>query len=199
MSVTHLYQDFSTSAQGFDGVSQLDDVEIEDQKLDAFEKGYQAGWDDAVNAQIASNTRICSDLGKNLQETSFAYHEARTTLTKSLKPLFSEVLDTLLPEIAKQSLGPQLVSQLTDMVQLQLDQVIEITVAPDNINSVETLIDGQLEDPFVLIPDPNLGDGQVFLRIGTEERELDFDHILETVRAAFSSFFTSIDQDTSHD
>ncbi|MEP2095997.1 MAG: ABC transporter ATP-binding protein [Paracoccaceae bacterium] len=174
----------------------MNDVEIENQKLDSFEKGYQAGWDDAVNAQVATKTRISSDLAKNLQEVSFSYHEARSTLTKSLEPLFSDVVATLLPEVARHSLGPHLVAQLTDMVRVQTDQVIEITVSPVNLETIETLIENELESPFVMVPDPNLSEGQVFLRIGVEEREIDLDHVIETVGAAFNNFFTATGQDS---
>ncbi|MEP1518834.1 ABC transporter ATP-binding protein [Ascidiaceihabitans sp.] len=196
MSIAHLYQDFGPKTLGRDVNISLNDVEIENQKLDSFEKGYQAGWDDAVNAQVATKTRISSDLAKNLQEVSFSYHEARSTLTKSLEPLFSDVVATLLPEVARHSLGPHLVAQLTDMVRVQTDQVIEITVSPVNLETIETLIENELESPFVMVPDPNLSEGQVFLRIGVEEREIDLDHVIETVGAAFNNFFTATGQDS---
>ncbi|SPH19365.1 hypothetical protein ASD8599_00090 [Ascidiaceihabitans donghaensis] len=196
MSIAHLYQDFGPKTLGRDANISLNDVEIEDQKLDSFEKGYQAGWDDAVNAQVATKTRISSDLAKNLQEVSFSYHEARSTLTKSLEPLFSDVVATLLPEVARHSLGPHVVAQLTDMVRVQTDQVIEITVSPVNLETIETLIENELESPFVMVPDPNLSEGQVFLRIGVEEREIDLDHVIETVGAAFNNFFTATGQDS---
>lgn len=196
MSIAHLYQDFGPKTLGRDANISLNDVEIEDQKLDSFENGYQAGWDDAVNAQVATKTRISSDLAKNLQEVSFSYHEARSTLTKSLEPLFSDVVDTLLPEVARHSLGPHVVAQLTDMVRTQTDQVIEITVSPVNLETIETLIENELESPFVMVPDPNLSEGQVFLRIGAEEREIDLDHVIETVGAAFNNFFTATGQDS---
>lgn len=196
MSIAHLYQDFGPKNLGRDANISLNDVEIENQKLDSFEKGYQAGWDDAVNAQVATKTRISSDLAKNLQEVSFSYHEARSTLTKSLEPLFSDVVATLLPEVARHSLGPHLVAQLTDMVRVQTDQVIEITVSPVNLETIETLIENELESPFVMVPDPNLSEGQVFLRIGVEEREIDLDHVIETVGAAFNNFFTATGQDS---
>lgn len=195
MSVAHLYQDFGSSLPGFDTKSFIEDVDLEEQKLEAFENGYQAGWDDSVNAQIASNKRISSDLERNLQEASFSYHEARTTLTKSLEPLFSDILNTLLPEIARQSLGPQIITQLTEMVRIQLDQVIEVTVAPTHVETISALIEGQINEPFVMVPDPTLSEGQVYIRIGAEERELDLDHVLETVSSAFSSFFTTHEQD----
>lgn len=196
MSIAHLYQDFGPKTLGRDTNISLNDVEIEDQKLDSFEKGYQAGWDDAVNAQVATKTRISSDLAKNLQEVSFSYHEARSTLTKSLEPLFSDVIATLLPEVARHSLGPHVVAQLTEMVRAQTDQVIEITVSPVNFETIETLIENELESPFVMVPDPNLSEGQVFLRIGVEEREIDLDHVIETVGAAFNNFFTATGQDS---
>jgi len=198
MSVSHLYQDFGPKPSLFDASSDVDISAIEDDKLAAFETGFQAGWDDAIKAQSDSNTRISAELAKNLQDTSFSYHEARAALIKSLRPLFSDITDTLLPAVARQSMGAHIVEQLADMSRDVLDQVIEVTIAPQNVDPIEQLLNHALPEPFVLIGDKTLGDGQVFLRIGADEREIDLAQVVSSIAVAMETFFQHAKEDVNH-
>ena len=55
MSIAHLLEDFGeTHAHA---PIAMDDVSLEDERLEAFEAGYQAGWDDAVKAQTEDARR----------------------------------------------------------------------------------------------------------------------------------------------
>jgi flagellar assembly protein FliH len=177
----------------------MDESELEDEKLASFEAGFQAGWDDALKAQSDSNTRISTDLAKNLQDTSFSYHEARAALIKSLRPLFTDITNTLLPVVARESMGAHIVEQLTDMSRSTLDQVIEVTVAPNNVDAIEQLLNHALPEPFVLIGDDDLGEGQVFLRIGADEREIDLEQVVTSIAAAMETFFQHAQEDVKHD
>lgn len=197
-SLAHRYQEFGTKSAGLDGNPDGDASELEDQKLAAFEAGFQAGWDDAVTAQSQTNSVISTELAKNLQDVSFNYHEARAALIKSLKPLFTDISNTLLPGLARQSLGPHIVEQLADMARDQVDQVIEVTIAPLNVGPIEAILNQALPEPFVLLGDETLGVGQVFLRIGSQEREIDLDQIVISVGEAMETFFQHAQEDVTH-
>ena len=56
-------------------------ADLEEAKLAAFEKGYTAGWEDAVAAQDDEVAELRADLGRNLQALSFSYHEAQRPCT----------------------------------------------------------------------------------------------------------------------
>ena len=199
MSLSHLYQEFGPAPSQFAPSTDMGTSDIEDEKLASFEAGFQAGWDDAVKAQCDSNTRISSDLAKNLQDTSFSYHEARAALIKSLRPLFTDITDTVLPAIARQTLGAHIVEQLADMSRDVLDQVIEVTLAPQNVDPVEQLLNSTLPEPFVIISDKNLGEGQVFIRIGADEREIDLEQAVSNIATAMQTFFQHTQEDVTHD
>jgi len=66
MSIAHLLDDFAASGQSEQGLIQ--EVELEEERLASFEKGYQAGWDDAVKSQVADGRRITADLAQNLHK-----------------------------------------------------------------------------------------------------------------------------------
>ena len=196
-SLAHLYQDFGRKPSGYDGGVELGQSEIEDQKLASFESGYQAGWEDAVNAQKDSVQSISSDFAKNLQDASFNYHEARAELVKSLRPFFTDIANTLLPSIAQQTLGAHIVEQLHDMTRDQLDQVIEVTICPQNATAVDSILNENLPEPFVLVEDETLGAGQVYLRIGANERQIDMDQVVASVSDAMTIFFQQSQEDVS--
>ena len=199
MSLAHRYQEFGSRPSQFDGKSDLDESVLEDEKLASFEVGFQAGWDDALKAQSDSNSRISTDLAKNLQDTSFSYHEARAALIKSLRPLFTDVTNSLLPAVAREAMGAHIVEQLTDMSRSTLDQVIEITIAPKNVDPIEQLLNFAVPEPFVLIGDDTLNDGQVFLRIGADEREIDMEQVVTSIATTMETFFQHAQEDVKHD
>ena len=68
MIAADLYQDFGTdSGAGAQAAPSTSD-EFEEAKLQAFENGYQAGWDDLTKAQSNLELTISSTLATNLQE-----------------------------------------------------------------------------------------------------------------------------------
>ena len=52
MSIAHLLEDFTAQAEGAP-MRLLDEEALEEERLAAFEKGYGAGWEDALQAQGA--------------------------------------------------------------------------------------------------------------------------------------------------
>ena len=111
MSLSHRYRNFGGSKASAEPTSEASSETNEDQQLQAFEKGYQAGWDDAVKAQADSIAKVSAEFGQNLQDMSFTYHEALSKLTLSIQPVLAEIIDKLLPSLAQKTLGPQIVGQ----------------------------------------------------------------------------------------
>lgn len=197
MSVSHLYENFSgLSAPAGKNTEQTED-ELEDVKLSSFETGYQAGWEDAVKAQGTTEARLTEEFVQNMQDLSFTYHEAYTKLSIGMKPLISAILTKLLPQIAEQSLAPQIMDQVNTLIKDQSGSILEIAVAPENHAAVEKLLQDQAADPFVLTAEPALSGGQVYLRVGKTEREINLDAVLEGVSTAIEAFFHTAEQQES--
>lgn len=198
MSLSHRYRNFGGPKVPGPQESNANVVVTEDQQLEAFEKGYQAGWDDAVKAQADSVAKISAEFGQNLQDMSFTYHEALSKLTLSLKPVLTEIVEKLLPEIAQQTLGPQIVDQLLEMIKDQPHQPIEIVVAPSNVEAIQDIAEDKLKDPFEIVAEPSLAEGQAFVRIGEVERSVDLQAILSGVSDALTAFFHETEQEKSN-
>ena len=198
MSLSHRYRNFGEPTTPEVTEEETSVVATEDQQLEAFEKGYQAGWDDAVKAQADSASKISAELGQNLQDMSFTYHEALSKLTLSLKPVLSEIVDKLLPAMAQQTLGPQVMDQLLELIKNQPHQPIEIVVAPTNVDAIQSLADDKLEDPFEIVAEPSLADGQAYVRVGDVERSVDLEAVLTGVSEALTAFFHETEQENNN-
>lgn len=189
MTMSRLFQEFGGDAADQGGSIGPTEEGIEDQKLQSFEDGYRAGWDDSMRAQSQTAKHIAADFGRNLQEASFSYHEARSAMTKAVEELFEPILDALLPAVARTSIGGHIVEHVKSMTRAKADRRIEVTVSPNNEATVASLLKEKLPEPFDLVTDPDLGDGQVYLRLGPEESEIDLDRVIGEIRDSVQAFF----------
>lgn len=189
MSVVHRYRDFGHAASP-EG-SEEEDV-FEDVKLDAFETGYQAGWDDAVKAHTVEADKVTSELSQRLEDMSFTYHEVFSKLTLAMKPLMVSLVEKLLPDIAEKSLHAHILQEISALVEAHADGALEIAVSPAHRSALEGALEDKLDLPFRFQADSSLTAGQVYVRIGEAEREIDLDTVLQGVSEAVEAFFEQV-------
>ncbi|PKQ13571.1 MAG: flagellar biosynthesis protein [Alphaproteobacteria bacterium HGW-Alphaproteobacteria-1] len=185
MSVAHLLEEFGDASDGTPLA--MTDVSLEEERLAAFEKGYQAGWDDAVKAQSEDARHITADLAQSLQDLRFTYEEAYGAVMAALRPLLTEMADAVLPHLARESLAPRIAEMLHDHARAQGRLPIEIAAAPEDLPRLEHLTGDSLE--IALVADDTLAEGQVYLRFGESEAEVDLPGVLAGITAAVSGFF----------
>lgn len=190
MSVSHRYKNFGKNLKTSSEESEeLTSDQIEDEKLKAFEAGYRAGWDDSSKAVAESNEKIGIEFAKNLQDISFTYHEALAKLTSEFEPVMKGILNKLLPQIVSDAVATHVLDQVTSLIRDNTGQDIEIVVSPQNVETVQRLAGEALTDPFRIVSESTLGEGQAFVRIGSEERQVDIDGVVEGVSEAMAAFF----------
>ena len=189
MSVSHRYRDFGgpkkTSGADNSSVSE----ELEDQKLKAFEAGYQAGWDDSLKAKEGAQEKLQTELSQSLLDASFTYHEALAKLTTSFEAVMTEVVSKLLPEVVKTSLGAHIVEQTKQMLAAKTGQSVEIVVNPENSAVMEQILGEHLDNPFALVSEDTLSAGQAFIRVSDNECQIDLDTVISEVSRALNGFF----------
>lgn len=164
-------------------------TEVEEIRLAAFERGYTAGWDDAATAQTAEVARLRADLGHNLQDMSFSYHEARSHMLRALEPLLQDMVTKVLPAIAREALGQMVLEQLRPAAEHLAEAPILVTANPVNREVIEAIVIGQAGIPMVFSGEASLGEGQVYLRFGQAESRVDLDGVIATIAAAVAAFF----------
>ena len=167
----------------------LDRVALEDEKLASYDSGYRAGWDDANAAQSEDQTRIRAELARNLQALGFSYHEARTHILKAIEPLMLQIVGRLLPEIARQTLAPIVLETLMPLAEGLGDAPVTLVLNPASRAAVETLVEQATGLPMTIQEEPTLGEGQVYIKLGTQEAQIDLDQATADIAAAVRGFF----------
>ncbi|MEN9061151.1 ABC transporter ATP-binding protein [Ponticoccus litoralis] len=166
----------------------IGEAEIEGAKLEAFEKGYKAGWDDAVKAQSDDRTRISSAFGQHLQDLSFTYHEAYSQVMSAVAPILNEMAGTVLPQIARATLSQHIADQLDALTQEIGALDVVIAVAPARVEAVQGLLQQDFGFPIKLAADATLNEDQADIRFGETERQIDLGELIASVTEAVEGF-----------
>ena len=195
MSISHLLEDFGAYARG--RPVSITDVSLEEQRLEAFEKGYQAGWDDSSNASANDTRRVTADFAQNLQDLSFTYQEAYVAVLGSLKPLLEQMTSTILPALMQKSLGAQVVEQLHELTREHGPQPVELITAPSNAAMLGSILGEDNQMPVKIVEQTSMADGQIRLSFGPHEREIDLSGVLATINQITETFFEETQKETA--
>lgn len=195
MSIAHLLEDFGAHSRG--QPMMMTDLLLEEIRLEAYESGFKAGWEDADKDHAQDVRQISAELAGNLRDLSFTYHEACAGLMAGLQPVLRGMVDTVLPEIARASLGVWVVEQLADLAREGLQKPIHIVCAPTNMQALDALLPEYDDPPVVLSAEPSLSEGQVYFRFGGTEYEINLDSVLAEISTAMSGFMSQTDKKES--
>lgn len=187
MSIAHLLHDFGALSQGKPVA--ITDVSLEEERLEAFEKGYQAGWDDCVKSQVEDGRRITADLVQNLQDIGFTYEEVHGEIMGAMQRLLQQITQTVLPPLSHAMLVPQVTEILHDLLETNGRQPVQLTAGPADLAILRRLSAEMPDLACTLTEDQTLASGQVLLRLGESERALDMPDVLLRIEHAVSGFF----------
>jgi len=188
MSLSDILEDFSVHPTSTPVV--LSDVMFEEQKLDAFEKGYKAGWEDCAEAQKSSETRVAEDFASNIRDLAFTYEDAQAAILGAMEPVVRQMVDTVLPGIAHDTLGVRISELLQSELSRHGRQPVQIETAPGNAVALRAILPQDSALDLEVKETDTLGEGQVRIRFGqSSEQEIDLSHVLEGIRTASEAFF----------
>ena len=176
----------------------LDTLAFEETKLASYETGYAAGWEDAIAAQTAEQAQIRADLARNLQGLSFTYHEARDHVVRAIEPLLREVTSKLLPKLAQDVLSPTILQVLLPLAQQLADAPITIVINPSARAAVEMMLAQASGLPITVVEEPTLSEGQVYLRLGEIESQINLDRATNEISTAVRGFFELPEKERSY-
>lgn len=171
---------------------------LEEAKIASFEQGYSAGWEDAAAAQQGDQSRIRSDLARNLQSLAFTFQDARGHVLQAIRPLILEMTNRLLPEVAHEALAPTVLAVLMPIAERLADAPLVLVLHPAARDSVEGLLAQATGLPIVIEEEPSLGEGQVYIRLGTSETKVDLTEATADITAAVRAYFSLTNQETAH-
>jgi len=193
MGISHLLEDFATPS-GALGLS-ISDVSLEQERAEAFEDGYKAGWQDAVKAANDDAGRVSSDFAGNLQDISFTLAEAQRDLMSALRPLLTGMVNSVLPKLARQTIGDRVIETVETMARGAIDGPVCLITAPGNAEALEALIEERQLTGVTVETEVTMGNGQVHVRAAGNEQEIDIDAVLTQIDAAVTGFFEDQNKD----
>lgn len=189
-SLSHLYCDLGTSLLGGNSLMLPDEEDaLADVQLASFDSGYQAGWEDALKAQETTAEQAAVGIAQNLQDISFTHREAYLKLSKAMKPLLSQIVGKLLPQVAQRMVGLHILDQISELMDSHAETALEIAVCPDNLDDLQNMLSDVVRLPFTLVPDDSLSGGQAYLRMGPTELEINLDAVLSGISEALDAFY----------
>lgn len=188
-SIAHRYADFGPLSSDGAPADPVPLERVEDQKLQAFEEGYQAGWTDADKNHADEQTNIGAEFLHSLRDLSFTYQEALNRLNRGLKPMFEQMMRTLLPQTASAALRAHVIEQLVQLAATQTQAQITLKVADSTLQGMQELLDGvEFKLPVVLVADETLTPLQVFVALDSVEREINLDAVCLEITTAMNAF-----------
>lgn len=188
MSIAHLLEDFEISSPVSSLARHLSDEALEEERLTAFENGYSAGWEDAVQAQTQDKSRLDEALCKTLEDQSFTYHEALAHMSLSLEPMFESLVSTVLPDTIDLGFSQRLTEELQKMAMQQMAQPAMLVVPPGMSETLNPILAREFSIPVQLIEEPSMEKNQASLRVGVAEQEVDCSHLLPAIADALEAF-----------
>ncbi|OIP84228.1 MAG: flagellar biosynthesis protein [Rhodobacterales bacterium CG2_30_65_12] len=161
---------------------------VEQARLEGYEAGYKAGWDDAVRVEGESQGRIGAEFARNLQDLGFTFHEARSHVMQALEPLLTGMVERVLPELVSRTVGQTIVEELLPLASQAADAPIDVVVSPASRAALEPML-RDAAVPFTIVEEPTLAEGQVFLRSGKIERHIDFASAVDQIGTAINGLY----------
>lgn len=162
---------------------------LEEHRLEAFEQGYKAGWDDAAAAQSEDQSRIAADFARNLQELSFTYHQARGQILGALEPVLKEMVSKVLPKMARDTLSQTIVDEILSVSETQTKASIQVVISPVNRPALEQLVETQDNLDITIVEEASMADGLAYLRFADSEKQVDLDSVLSSFSQSIEGYF----------
>jgi len=118
-------------------IAQMAPEELEARVKSAYEQGYAAGWDDAIEEEKSANERIGAEFARSLRDLGFTFHEARNHVLSAMEEFLGQVGNSLMPQLVLDNLGPFFVQEIMTMASEEADCEFEILVAPGTLALIE--------------------------------------------------------------
>ncbi|MAC81085.1 MAG: ABC transporter ATP-binding protein [Rhodobacteraceae bacterium] len=199
MPISHLLEDFRTTDPAETDTLLMSELDLEEQRLAAFEKGYSAGWEDAIAADTQGKAHLSAALTQNLEDAAFSYHEALTQMQASVMPVFEAIAEQLLPGMIRAGLAPQILRALDDIATQAMGRPLVLAIPPGTEQVIAPLLPEIDNVEIILDEDPTLTDGQARLHLDDGGVEIDLTALADEMRKAITAFVFETRKETSSD
>ncbi len=195
MSVLKL-ESFSHDVEIRRGISKFESFEA--LRDSAYSDGVKSGADAASRAFEDEKIRTLAPILEALNDMGFSQIEASQAMLKSMRPMVEQLVKTVLPESARLGFGSEVAALLAKAYEKAPTARIVISVAPDAVASIQSLLAPSNAD-FSVEPDPTLDGLQAQVNWQGGYDQIDLDAALKDVRAAIDTFFNTFEKTGTND
>ena len=147
--------------------------DLEDLRLNAYERGYSAGWEDAMRQADDEASAQRAALARMAEGLSFTFHEAQAHLLGALEPLLKAIAAQILPALAREALV-QAVSEALMSVAADLAEPPLVLRVPKGMRAAfESGLEGLAVPPLELIECADLPQGVAEFATGARQTRVD--------------------------
>ena len=173
-------------------------ADLEATRIASFEKGYQAGWDDAAKTEAETKDRLDAEIGRNLEEMSFSFSEAQRNVSLSLEQLLRDMANLVFPALFAENFGEIVAELIKPVIEEAANLNARLICAPESVKLVEAVI--QKSGKFALSVDiePSFSKHQIKLELGHETHEFDGNALLIQMRKLIDARLRELKQENAH-
>jgi len=183
-------ESFSHDVEIRRGISKFESFEA--LRSSAYSDGVKSGAEAASRAFEDEKLRTLTPILEALNDMGFSQIEACQAMLKSMRPMVEQLVKTVLPETARNGFGAEIAALLGKAYEKAPTARIVISVAPDAVSSIRSLLAPSKAD-FSVEPDSTLGELQARVNWQGGYDQIDLDAALHDVRAAIDTFFNKIE------
>lgn len=197
MSGHRFLESFDTNAPTAD--DRQYQASLEAARSEGYEAGYTSGWEDAIASDKTSRMRLEAEFERNVQNIAINYTEAISHVRDELGTFLTELIDGFFPSITPLALREHIRCELHKIGEEVSDTPIEIVASPDCRAVVSDMLKAEFSVPIHLVEDTSLSLGQVYLRLGSKEVEIDLEPLVKAVSDQLKAITITCEKETGND
>lgn len=187
-STSSLLRDFSVRRDASGDLRFLTEEELEDERLSAFEKGYGAGWEDALRSVDKQSAALDDTFRQRIEDLGFTYHEAHAAMMREASSIIDAICRKVLPSVAQDCLGHLISELLADAVKNAGALPVNVITHPDQVASLEDVLASGTSFPINVFPDPHLTLTQAELQFAGQASLVDMSFVTDEILEALEAF-----------
>lgn len=154
---------------------------LETAKAEAYETGYASGWDDALASDKSARLKLEAEFERNIQCLALTFADAVAHVRGELAGLLDAITSQFLPDTAPNVLREHVKSELMKLGDDLTDVPIQVVASEDCSTAVFEMIGKEAGRNIEVIQDTTLAAGQVYLRLGRSEVEVNLQPLVRAI------------------
>ncbi len=171
-----------------DAPSYLDARSAEKLRDAAYEQGYAAGWQDALDQMRNDDALARAATLDALQSISFTYAEARAMSDSQLGELVTDLLTKIVPDACLLSLPGRVAQELRVLLARDATASVQVRCAPQSVAVLAPILTELPAGAQVtLTEEPSFSAAQVVLQGQDQQREIDLSSVAALLQAGLAN------------